>query len=165
MSLLARTFLSIVSLHLCRLRGGESDHCLGHVLIHFVRSQWLLCPSQVSPTASTSLRHAHYLRFAREAHFFRGQTPIMLAAGWKKLSAEELRTRHCRESERPGRDKSVITRLFVKQLPCKKQGRPATSTPARASSRAAPEDYGHAAAMVTKAAKLKVSDRLIRDTF
>ena len=59
---------------------------------------------------------------------------IMPEAGWKKLSSEELRLAkkwYFDENMKPadiagllGRDKSTLTRILVKQVPRKKQGRP-----------------------------------------
>ena len=58
----------------------------------------------------------------------------MPKAGWKKLSSEELRLAkkwYFDENKKPadiagllGRDKSTLTRILVKQVPRKKQGRP-----------------------------------------
>ena len=76
-------------------------------------------------------------------------------------------------AERLGRDKSVITRLLIQQVPRKKQGRPPALTSPQAERlqklvatlvRKADCRYTVTAAMVRKASKLKVSDRLIRDT-
>ena len=75
-------------------------------------------------------------------------------------------------AERLGRDKSVLTRLLVKQVPQKKQGRPPSLSQAQVTYlkrlldkmvRKADCKYTVTAAMLKKAAKLKVGERVIRD--
>ena len=76
-------------------------------------------------------------------------------------------------AERLGRSKSVLTRLLVQQVPRKKQGRPHKLKQAQVNQlkrtlnslvKKANCQYTVTAAMVKKAMRLKVSDRLIRDT-
>jgi transposase len=106
----------------------------------------------------------------------------MPASGWKKMSSEEIRLANkwynddCMPpseiAEQLGRDKSVITRLLVKQVPRKKQGRPQALTDAQAKFlknkldqlvRKANCKYTITAKMLLKATRLKVSERCVRD--
>ena len=107
---------------------------------------------------------------------------FMPAAGWKKMTEEEVRLANAwytedglppsAIAERLGRDKSVLTRLLVKQVPQKKQGRPPSLSQAQVTYlkrlldkmvRKADCKYTVTAAMLKKAAKLKVGERVIRD--
>lgn len=103
----------------------------------------------------------------------------MPAAGWTKLCEKEISLARrwyddgnsCAEiAERLGRDKSVITRLLVKQVPRKKQGRRESLTPAKIAFlkrklhelvRKANCEYTVTVAMLKRATRVKVSERTI----
>ena len=96
-------------------------------------------------------------------------------AGWNKMSEEEIRLANtwyekgmsCSEiAEKLGRDKSVITRLLVKQVPRKQQGRPPVFSDAQVQFmkrklselvRKAECKYTVTVSMLKKACKLKAS--------
>ena len=104
----------------------------------------------------------------------------MPEAGWTKLSTEEIRLasewyedgESCKEiADKLGRDKSVITRLLVKQVGRKAQGRPLLLTPAKVAFlkrkltelvQKADARYTVTAAMLKKACNLKQSVKSIQ---
>ena len=103
----------------------------------------------------------------------------MPPCGWTKMSSEELRLcrvwydagETCGEiADKLGRDRSVITRLLVKQVPRKGQGRPQSLTTAQIAFlkrtlhklvQKADCRYTVTVAHLKKAAKVKVSERSI----
>ena len=103
----------------------------------------------------------------------------MPAAGWTKMSEKEVALAKtwydggeaCSEiAEKLGRDKSAITRLLIKQVDRKKQGRPELLTPANVSFlrrklnelvKKANCQYTVTVAMLKKACRLKASERSI----
>ena len=104
---------------------------------------------------------------------------VMPAAGWTKMSEKEIALAKtwydggeaCSEiAEKLGRDKSAITRLLIKQVDRKKQGRPELLTPANVSFlkrklnelvKKANCQYTVTVAMLKKACRLKASERSI----
>ena len=104
----------------------------------------------------------------------------MPEAGWTKLATEEIRLasewyedgESCKEiADKLGRDKSVITRLLVKQVGRKAQGRPLLLTPAKVAFlkrkltelvQKADARYTVTAAMLKKACNLKQSVKSIQ---